>query len=70
MRGVLACLAALALALAAAAPGGAAEQGPGELQNPVIYTYPKVSQFWKYNKEEHLKGTPYDRNYPPCRFCQ
>jgi len=46
------------------------ERVGGELQNTVIYTYPKVSQFWKYNKEEYLKGTPYDRNYPPCRFCQ
>jgi len=46
------------------------ERVGGELQNTVIYTYPRVSQFWKYNKEEYLKGTPYDRNYPPCRFCQ
>ncbi len=46
------------------------ERVGGELQNTVIYTYPHVSQFWKYNKEEYLKGTPYDRNYPPCRFCQ
>jgi len=46
------------------------ERVNGELQNTVIYTYPHVSQFWKYNKEEYLKGAPYDRNYPPCRFCQ
>jgi len=46
------------------------ERVGGELQNTVIHTYPRVSQFWKYNKEEYLKGTPYDRNYPPCRFCQ
>jgi branched-chain amino acid transport system substrate-binding protein len=46
------------------------ERVRGELQNTVIHTYPKVSHFWRYNTEEYLKGTPYDRNYPPRRFCQ
>jgi len=35
-------------------------------QNTVIYTYPMVSQFWKYNPEEFLKHPPYSRDYPPC----
>jgi branched-chain amino acid transport system substrate-binding protein len=46
------------------------ERAGGELQNTVIYTYPRVSQFWKYNKEEYLKQPVYDRNNPPCRYCQ
>ncbi len=46
------------------------ERVNGELQNTVIHTYPHVSQFWKYNKAEYLKEPAYDRNYPPCRFCQ
>jgi len=28
-----------------------------------------VSQFWTYNKDEYLKTPPYDRNYPPCKYC-
>ena len=41
----------------------------GKLQNTVIHTYPNVSQFWTYNREEYLKTPVYDRNYPPCKFC-
>jgi len=41
----------------------------GKLQNTVIYTYPAVSQFWKYNPEEFLKQPVYSREFPPCRFC-
>jgi branched-chain amino acid transport system substrate-binding protein len=41
----------------------------GKLQNTVIHTYPNVSQFWTYNKDEYLKTPPYDRNYPPCKNC-
>ncbi len=37
-------------------------------QNTVIYTYPMVSQFWKYNPEEFLKKPVYSRDYPSC--CQ
>ena len=40
-----------------------------ELQNTVIYTYPAVSQFWKYNPEEFLKQPVYSRDFPPCRHC-
>jgi len=46
------------------------EQMGGKLQNTVIYTYPNVSQFWTYNREEYLKTPVYDRNYPPCKFCE
>jgi branched-chain amino acid transport system substrate-binding protein len=46
------------------------EQVSGKLQNTVIYTYPNVSQFWTYNREEYLKTPVYDRNYPPCKFCE
>jgi len=31
------------------------ERVNGKLQNTVIYTYPAVSQFWKYNPEDFLK---------------
>ena len=41
------------------------ERVGGKLQNTVIYTYPKVSQFWTYKPEEFLKMPAYDRNYPP-----
>jgi branched-chain amino acid transport system substrate-binding protein len=40
------------------------------LQNTVIHTYPTVSQFWTYNKDDYLKQPLYDRNNPPCRFCE
>ena len=46
------------------------ERVGGKLQNSVIYTYPNVSQFWTYNKDEYLKTPPYERNYPPCKFCE
>ncbi len=46
------------------------ERVGGQLQNTVIQTYPNVSQFWTYNKAEYLKAPPYDRNYPPCKFCE
>jgi branched-chain amino acid transport system substrate-binding protein len=43
------------------------ERVGGELQNTVIYTYPNVSQFWKYNPEEYLKLPLYTRDYPPLK---
>ncbi len=46
------------------------ERVGGTLQNTVIFTYPMVSQFWKYKKDEYLKQPLYDRNNPPCRFCE
>jgi branched-chain amino acid transport system substrate-binding protein len=46
------------------------ERVGGRLQNTVIQTFPNVSQYWKYNREEFLKQPVYDRNFPPCKFCQ
>jgi branched-chain amino acid transport system substrate-binding protein len=43
------------------------ERVGGELQNTVIKTYPKVSQFWKYKPEEFLKQPVYSRDYPPLK---
>ena len=43
------------------------ERVGGELQNTVIYTYPEVSQFWKFKPEEFLKQPPYSRDYPPLK---
>jgi branched-chain amino acid transport system substrate-binding protein len=45
------------------------ERVGGQLQNTVIYTYPGVSQFWKYGPEEFLKQPVYSREFPPCKFC-
>jgi len=41
-----------------------------ELWNTVIKTYPSVSQFWKYGKDEFLRQPVYSRDYPPCKFCE
>jgi branched-chain amino acid transport system substrate-binding protein len=43
------------------------EKVGGELQNTVIHTYPKVSQFWKYDPEEYMKKPLYSRDYPPMK---
>ncbi len=43
------------------------ERKGGELQNTVIYTYPNVSQFWKFKPEEFLKQPVYSREYPPLK---
>ena len=43
------------------------ERVGGELQNSVIYTYPNVSQFWKYKPEEFLKQPVYSREFPPLK---
>ena len=45
------------------------ERVSGKLQNTVIFTYPAVSQFWKYPPEEFLKQPVYSRDFPPCRHC-
>ena len=39
------------------------ERVNGELQNTVIKTYPKVSQFWTWSPEEYLKQPLYTRDY-------
>ncbi len=41
-----------------------------ELWNTVIQTYPNVSQFWTYGKDEFLKQPVYSRDFPPCRNCE
>lgn len=43
------------------------ERVGGELQNTVMYTYPMVSQFWKYKPEEFLEQPVYSREYPPLK---
>jgi branched-chain amino acid transport system substrate-binding protein len=45
------------------------ERVAGRLQNSVIHTFEKVSQFWTYKPEEYLKNPVYDRNFPPCKHC-
>jgi branched-chain amino acid transport system substrate-binding protein len=39
-------------------------------QNTIIFTYPKVSQFWKYDPETYLKAPIYSDKNPPCRYCE
>jgi branched-chain amino acid transport system substrate-binding protein len=41
-----------------------------ELWNSVITTYPAVSQFWTYSKDEFLRQPVYSRDYPPCKYCE
>jgi branched-chain amino acid transport system substrate-binding protein len=40
-----------------------------ELWNTVIKTYPNVSQFGQFKKDEFLKTPVYSRDFPPCKFC-
>jgi branched-chain amino acid transport system substrate-binding protein len=46
------------------------ERKNGKLQNTVVYTYPNVSQFWKYDPETYMKQPSYSKDYPPCKYCQ
>lgn len=41
----------------------------GKLENKVIYTFPHVSQFWKYNPAWFLSRPVYSRHFPPCNAC-
>ena len=41
-----------------------------ELWNVVTKTYPDVSQFWTYGKDKFLAQPVYDRNFPPCKYCE
>ena len=41
-----------------------------ELWNVVIKTYPHVSQFWTYGKDEFLEQPVYSRTIPPCKYCE
>jgi branched-chain amino acid transport system substrate-binding protein len=40
-----------------------------ELWNTVIKTYPNVSQFGQFKKEEFLNTPVYSRDFPPCKYC-
>lgn len=46
------------------------EQRGEHLENVVIKTYPKVSQFWTYDPQTYLAHPVYSRTYPPCNACQ
>ena len=41
-----------------------------ELWNTVNKTYPNVTQFWTYGKDKFLAQPVYDKNFPPCKFCE
>ena len=43
------------------------ERKDGRLVNRVIFTYPNVSQFWRYKPEEFLKNPVYSRDWPPAK---
>jgi branched-chain amino acid transport system substrate-binding protein len=45
------------------------EKVEGRLQNTVIHTFPKVSQFWTYKPDEFLRNPVYSRDFPPCKYC-
>jgi len=46
------------------------EKVAGTLQNIVIYTFPNVSQFWKYDPEKFLQQPLYTRDFPPLSGCR
>ena len=41
----------------------------GKLENSVIKTYPKISQFWFFDPGPYLAHPGYSRTYPPCNAC-
>ena len=41
----------------------------GTLENVVIKTYPKVSQFWTWSPQDYLARPAYGRSSPPCNAC-
>jgi len=43
------------------------EKKDGKYVNTVVKTYPNVTQFWTYNKDEFLKQPVYSREYPPAK---
>jgi branched-chain amino acid transport system substrate-binding protein len=43
------------------------EKKDGKYVNTVVKTYPNVSQFWTYNKDDFLKQPVYSRDYPPAK---
>lgn len=42
------------------------ERKNGKLTNTVVKTYPQVSQFWTYKRNEFLASPVYSRDYPPA----
>jgi branched-chain amino acid transport system substrate-binding protein len=46
------------------------EKKNGRYVNAVIKTYPEVSQFWTYNKDEFLKNPVYSRDFPPAKYLE
>ncbi len=45
------------------------EKVGGTLKNVVIFTYPNVSQFGKYDPDKFLQQPVYSRDYPPFKPC-
>jgi branched-chain amino acid transport system substrate-binding protein len=43
------------------------EKKDGKYVNTVVKTYPNVSQFWTYPKDEFLKNPVYSRDWPPAK---
>jgi branched-chain amino acid transport system substrate-binding protein len=43
------------------------EKKGGKFVNAVLKTYPSVTQFWTYNKDEFLKNPVYSRDWPPAK---
>lgn len=41
----------------------------GKDENVTVYTYPAVSQFWKWNPEQYMSQPPYDKDNPKCTHC-
>ena len=46
------------------------DKANNQYQNTVVETYPSVSQFWKYDPETYLKSPVYNRDNPPCKYCE
>lgn len=42
----------------------------GKLYHHVLHVYENVTQFWTYKPEEFLKQPVYEKDFPPCKFCQ
>ncbi len=45
-------------------------KGAKGMENQVTGSIPNVSQFWRFNPAEYLKGPPYSRDFPPCTNCK
>ena len=43
------------------------EKKDGKYVNTVVKTYPNVSQFWTYGKDDFLKNPVYSRDWPPAK---